>query len=299
VRSVLESGPSFVDAAVTPSRRSYLTSAVARAIHKARRNKHSRVTASLDLNRTRSVVRLERSKALLPDGGELTTKQLQSLARRRGRVFVVHEGTLLPVERHGQYYYKLVATDSAPTLEISGVKMHRTEGCCPYAQAETIVRTVVGPGDRVVDTCGGLGYTAIWAARLGAERVLSVEHDIDVLEIARLNPWSEEYFFDSRIDVIAEDVTAFLASQPAGSFEAAVHDPPHLSRAGELYGRDFYFELSRVLTASGKMYHYVGQPYSRGKKRDIHHGVADRLALAGFEVEYVKDLQGFVCVKRR
>ena len=278
----------------------YLTPNVARAILRARKGRQSRVTASLDLNRSRAVVRLEGSKVTLPDSTELSVKQLQSLARRRSRVFVVRDGELVPVERRGRFYYKLMATDSAPTLEISGVKMHRTEGCCPYAQAEEIVRTVVRPGDRVLDTCGGLGYTAIWAARLGAERVLSVEYDLDVLEIARLNPWSEEFLFDSRIDVMAEDVTEFLATQPAGSFEAAVHDPPHISRAGELYGRDFYFELSRVLTASGRMYHYVGEPHSRGKKKkDIRSGVADRLHVAGFEPTHVAELQGFVCSKRR
>ena len=289
----------FVDVDVPPARRSYLTPNVARAILRARKKKGARVTCSLDLNRSRSVVRLEGGKAMLPDGTALPLKALEAVGRKRSRIFVVLDGKLVPVERRGQYYYKLMATDSAPTLEISGIKMHRTEGCCPYAQAEEIVRTVVRPGDRVLDTCGGLGYTAIWAARLGADRVLSVENDIDVLEIARLNPWSEEYLFDSRIDVMAEDVTEFLRGQPAGSFEAAVHDPPHISRAGDLYGRDFYFELCRVLTASGRMYHYVGEPYSKGRKRDIHGGVAERLTVAGFEVEYIRELQGFVCHKRR
>ena len=300
VRVVAETEASFVDLDVPPSQRIYLTSSVARAILRARKAKHTRVTTSLDLNRTRAVVRLEGSTVRLPDGTELPAKALDALVHKRARVFVVDGGELVPVERHGEYYYKLMATRSAPTLEISGIKMHRSEGCCPYAQAEAIVRTVVRPGHTVLDTCGGLGYTAIWSARLGARRVLSVEHDLDVLEIARLNPWSEEYLFDSRIDVIAQDVTTFLGVQPAGTFEAAVHDPPHISRAGELYGRDFYFELSRVLTASGKMYHYVGEPGTkRGKAKAFHEGVAERLTIAGFDSEYVKELAGFVCTKRR
>jgi len=291
--------PNIEDVHITPSQRLYLTAFAARAILKARRHRQSRATVSLDLNRTRSVVRLAGRKVVLPDGTELRVKEIQSLARRTSRVFLVDQGELKPVERRGQYYYKLMATDTAPTLEISGIKMHRTQGCCPYAQAESIVRTVVGPGDRVLDTCGGLGYTALWAARLGAERVVSVEHDMDVLEIARLNPWSEEYFFDSRIDVIAEDVTEYLQGEPSGSFEAAVHDPPHISRAGELYGKEFYFELSRVLTATGKMYHYVGAPHTRRRPKSIKEGVERRLIDAGFEVHYVKELTGFVCTKRR
>lgn len=292
---------SLADIETTSTQRFYLTSARASEILRAARTKakEKRVTVSLDLNRTRAVVRIRGQKAVLPDGIELSLNDLRSLSRRSARVFVVQGRELIPVERRGNYYYKLMATDSAPTLEISGVKMHRTQGCCPYAQAEAIVRTVVGPGDRVLDTCGGLGYTAIWAARLGAERVVSVEHDMDVLEVARLNPWSEEYFFDSRIDVLAEDVTEFLTGEPAGSFDAAVHDPPHISRAGELYGKQFYFEISRVLRATGKLYHYVGEPYSRRGQKDIHRGVAERLSAAGLEPTYVKELAGFVCSKRR
>lgn len=292
---------SLADIETTSTQRFYLTSARASEILRAARTKakEKRVTVSLDLNRTRAVVRIRGQKAVLPDGIELSLNDLRSLSRRSARVFVVQGRQLVPVERRGNYYYKLMATDSAPTLEISGVKMHRTQGCCPYAQAEAIVRTVVGPGDRVLDTCGGLGYTAIWAARLGAERVVSVEHDMDVLEMARLNPWSEEYFFDSRIDVLAEDVTEFLTGEPAGSFDAAVHDPPHISRAGELYGKQFYFEISRVLRATGKLYHYVGEPYSRRGQKDIHRGVAERLSAAGLEPTYVKELAGFVCSKRR
>jgi len=284
---------------VGPSQRTYVTADVARAILGARRDREAKVTVSLDLNRTRAVVYIGPTSVRFPDGGELALKKVQGLLRKGLRVFRVDRGALITVERRGNFYYKLMATDSAPTLEVSGIKMHRTEGCCPYAMAEAIVRAVVRPGDRVLDSCGGLGYTAIWAARLGAERVVSIEHDLDVLEMARQNPWSEEYFFDTRIDVIPEDVTGYLAAQPSGSFDAIVHDPPHISRAGELYGRGFYFELSRVLTATGRLYHYVGSPYARRGHKDVHEGIADRLVKVGFEADYVKELAGFVCTKRR
>jgi len=289
----------MAEPAPSPSQRIYLTADVARAILTARRQREHKVTVSLDLNRTRAVVHVLANTVRFPDGTELPFAKLQACARKAHKVFVINKGELTPVERRGTYYYKLMATDSAPTLEISGIKMHRTEGCCPYAMAEAIVRAVVRPGDRVLDSCGGLGYTAIWAARLGAERVVSIEHDLDVLEMARQNPWSEEYFFDSRIDVIPEDVTAYLAAQPSGFFDAVIHDPPHISRAGELYGRNFYFEMSRALKATGRLYHYVGEPFSqRGQKR-IHEGIVERLSNVGFEPVYVKELAGYVCTKRR
>lgn len=283
----------------SPLDRMYLTSEVASAILRARRRKRGRVTVSLDLNRSRSVVHLLDETVRLPDGAEVSYEALRSLARRGKKVFVLINREPVAVERRSHYYYKLMATGSAPTLEISGIKMHRSQGCCPYGQAEQIVRAVVHPGDRVLDSCGGLGYTALWAARLGAERVVSLERDLDVLELARLNPWSEEYFFDGRIDVMPEDVVGFLPRQPSGSFDVVVHDPPHFSRASELYGRDFYFELSRVLKASGRMYHYVGEPYSRRGQKRFQEGVAERLGSVGFRPRYVKGLAGFVCTKRR
>jgi uncharacterized protein len=293
--------PSLATVETVPPQRFYLSAAAARDILRAARlgGKERRATVSLDLNRTRSVVRIKGQKAILPNDMELSLDEVRALARRGLRVFLVQSGVPVPVERRGDYYYKLMATDSAPTLEISGIKMHRTEGCCPYVMAETIVRAVVRPGDRVLDTCGGLGYTAIWAARLGALRVVSVERDLDVLEVARLNPWSDDYFFDSRIDILAEDVTHYLASESAGSFDVAIHDPPHISRAGELYGKQFYFELSRILKSTGRLYHYVGEPFSRRGQKDIHRGVAERLAAAGFEPTYTKELAGFTCNKRR
>jgi len=283
----------------SPLDRVYLTSQVARAILRARRQKQAKLTVSLDLNRSRAVVHLLDNRVRLPDGGEIGYDVLRSISRRGKKIFVLVDGQPLALERRSHYYYKLMDTGSAPTLEISGIKMHRSEGCCPYGQAEQIVRAVVRPGDRVLDSCGGLGYTAVWAARLGAERVVSIENDLDVLELARLNPWSEEYFFDGRIDVMPEDVTAFLSQERSGSFDAVVHDPPHFSRASELYGRDFYFELSRVLKASGRMYHYVGEPYSRRGQKRFHEGVAERLRSVGFEPRYVKELAGFICTKRR
>jgi len=289
----------LTDPVGSPLDRMYLTSGVASAILRARRRKQAKLTVSLDLNRNRSVVHLLEDGVRLPDGTELCYEAVRSVSRRGKKIFVVVDGQPVAVERRSHYYYKLSDTGSAPTLEISGIKMHRSEGCCPYSQAEQIVRAVVRPGDRVLDSCGGLGYTAIWAARLGAERVISIENDLDVLELARLNPWSEEYFFDGRIDVMPEDVTAFLAQERSGSFDAVIHDPPHFSRASELYGRDFYFELSRVLKASGRMYHYVGEPYSRRGQKRFHEGVAERLRTVGLEPRYVKDLAGFICTKRR
>ena len=54
----------------------------------------------------------------------------------------------------------------APVLEISGVKMHISKGINPFESAAQMAAQAVKAGDRVLDTCGGLGYAAIAAARI-------------------------------------------------------------------------------------------------------------------------------------
>ncbi len=197
------------------------------------------------------------------------------------------------------FFYKLIPTDEAPTIEISGIQMHRTTGTAPFENAMNSARSVVRKGMRVLDTCGGLGYTAIAAARLGAASVVSVEVDPNVRAIARQNPWSVEYFTNPVITLVLADAAAFVASQADGVFDCVIHDPPRFSRAGALYGSAFYMELARVLRPGGTLFHYTGEPYSRGRGRAFVLGVARRLTGAGFDVRRADALQGLIGRLRR
>ena len=60
--------------------------------------------------------------------------------------------------------YSLLATAGAPTMLVSGVQMHRTSGEDPWSDTLAKVRCVAPVVGRVLDTCTGLGYTAIVAA---------------------------------------------------------------------------------------------------------------------------------------
>ncbi|PNH12811.1 hypothetical protein TSOC_000238 [Tetrabaena socialis] len=86
--------------------------------------------------------------------------------------------------------YRLVPTEGGEnTILINGVKMHISQGKLPSQDAEDKARLAkVRKGSVVLDVCCGLGYSAIACARLGARRVVTLELDPCVLEVARQNP---------------------------------------------------------------------------------------------------------------
>lgn len=177
-------------------------------------------------------------------------------------------------------FYKLVPTAGAPTIEISGVRMHRTKETTPWPDTVAKLAAVKPVVGRVLDTTTGLGYTAILAAQT-AGHVLTIERDPNVAAIAEQNPWSRELFESPRIERRIGDSAEVVPTLPERSFDRIVHDPPTLALAGELYGLAFYRELRRVLRPGGRLFHYTGAP-GRARGRDLPSGVAQRLREAGF-----------------
>ncbi|NOZ49313.1 MAG: methyltransferase, partial [Chloroflexi bacterium] len=136
------------------------------------------------------------------------------------------------------------------------------------------------PRGRVLDTATGLGYTAILASRR-AEVVTTIELDPAVLEIARLNPWSQALFHSSNIEQRLGDAFDVAESLPDHSFDRIIHDPPMFKLAGHLYSTDFYRQLHRLLNSRGRLFHYIGDPDSKSG-RNTTRGVIQRLQEAGF-----------------
>lgn len=252
------------------------------------------VEVSLDLGLSTVRVPMEQAGARLPDGSVISHEQLASIADMRRGCIVFENGHIEPIELAADYFYKLIPTNEAPTLEISGIQMHRTVGTAPFENAMRSARSVVRAGARVLDTCGGLGYTAISAARIGASEVISLDIDPNVRAIARLNPWSEEYFSGRRIKLVDIDAAEYVAAQPDRSFDCVIHDPPRFSRAGHLYGLDFYKQAARILKSRGKMFHYTGEPFAKTRGGSFVQGVIRRLNEAGFSVEKKPNLQGVI-----
>jgi hypothetical protein len=249
----------------------------------ARPEGRSEANASLDLGLTISVVTLSPDRIVLPDGQWLSWDRLEEIARSENACFAVEDNQAEKIQRYSEHlgrFYALMPTERAPTLLASGIPMHRIQGTDPHRDTLSKVRTVAPLTGCVLDTCTGLGYTAIEAART-AEQVVTVELDPIVLEVARLNPWSQVLFTDPRIRQMVGDTAEEIESFQDGTFSRILHDPPMFNLAGELYSATFYGHLFRVLRRGGRLFHYVGDLSSKSGA-NVARGVVRRLQEAGF-----------------
>lgn len=241
------------------------------------------VTTSLDLGLTACQVLLTPAGAGLPDGETLPWEGIEEVAGNELTCFEVWDHEVIPIQRFSESlnrFYSLMPTSRAPTLLVSGIPMHRIQGTDPHQDTLAKVRTLVPLTGQVLDTCTGLGYTAIQAART-AEQVVTIELDPAVLEVARLNPWSRSLFENPRIVQIVGDAYDEIEMFEDAVFSRIVHDPPTFSLAGELYSGAFYRQLLRVLRRGGRLFHYIGDLDSRSG-RNVAKGVVRRLQEAGF-----------------
>lgn len=193
-------------------------------------------------------------------------------------------------------FYRLRLWNGIPILEIDGVRMHLVKDFkSPLDYSKSVVRRLrLASEDRVLDTCMGLGYTAI-AAGKAASHVTTCEYSDAVYTLASWNPFSEALFSDkAKFNIMRGDISVRIRECEDNSFDAIIHDPPRFSKAGNLYSEEFYRELRRVLSKGGRLYHYVGS-VGRGKGRNIEKEVAGRLKSAGFiRMSFDRKLQGII-----
>ena len=199
----------------------------------------------------------------------------------------------------GQHFYKLraISPETAPTLEIDGIHMHRIKDITPWNDSYLKIKFLrIRPGAVVLDVCTGLGYTAIHSLMQGAREIISIEKDENVLKLAELNPWSWR-LSDHRITILLGDASEIVEYLRPSSFNYIIHDPPRISLAGELYSLEFYRNLYSLLKPKGKLFHYTGQPFEKiGYK--IVKGILNRLRAVGFRrVIYVEKITGIIASK--
>ena len=278
---------------------------MAAEITKAILDNKDKIRISTDLGLTASTVAIDyNSKLVFFSGGEkLTFDEISKIAATENVCFVVEKGKTAATKiqlfsAETNRFYKLLPTKDAPTAEISGIRMHRVQERSPWQDTEDKISCVEPLSGMILDTCCGLGYTAIAAAaskKVG--RVYTFERDRSMILIADYNPWSQPLFSYVKIKLAIDDIFSAIKYFDAGFFSAIIHDPPRLQLSPELYSSGFYQQLHRVLKKGGKMYHYTGSP---GEKRGINiaRGVVKRLKEAGFpSVTERKDVLGVVAVK--
>lgn len=252
---------------------------------RARGAAETAVTTSFDLGLTQVAAGVTAAGLLLPDDSTLPWDALEQIVSNENACYVAAEGAAEKIQFYSELTeraYSLYPTPSAPTMLVSGITMHRIVGTDPWRDTQAKIKAFgAKPTGRVLDTTMGLGYTAIQAAET-ADHVTTIELDPTVVEVCRVNPWSQPLFDEAKItryvghawDVIEDEFED-------GAFSFITHDPPMFNMAGELYSADFYRELHRVLRGRGKLFHYIGNPNSKSGATATR-GVIRRLQEAGF-----------------
>ena len=255
----------------------------AETLLKSRETVGHHVEVSPDLGLSTVEVVIEAEGVTFPNGETLPWEAIEEINGSQNNCFVIKDGEahkILIFSELTNRLYSLMPTRRAPTMLVSGIPMHRIKATDPYRDTLEKIRTVKPVVGQVLDTATGLGYTAIEAAKT-ADHVLTIELEPAVLEIARLNPWSQALFDSPKISQRIGDSTDVVAELENEKFARIIHDPPAFALAGHLYASKFYVELYRVLQSRGRLFHYIGNPETKSG-RNITRGVIRRLKEAGF-----------------
>ena len=254
----------------------FLHSVTAAEMIQAVENGNVNIELSLDLGRTVNKVELK--------DPVWDVDQLRKIVEDPESIYFVRDNQIFKAAISEQNFYKLFPTghDSAPALLINGVLMHRVKDVDPIQDAGMKAALCARKGIDMLEICTGLGYSTIACLERGVRSIVSIEKDKHVTELSRLNPWSKELHSDKRVTLVHGDASVKIGECDDKSFHSVLHDPPRFSLGSELYTTEFYSEIHRVLKPKGVLYHYVGSPGGKHRKRDLPKGVMKRLRDAGF-----------------
>jgi predicted methyltransferase len=250
----------------------------------ARASGQATARISLDLNLTQSDVALDEEGVLLSDGQRLAWIVIENIAASENGCFFIEGNTATKIQAYSEQTsrtYSLYPTQLAPTMLVSGLPMHRIKDTDPHRDTLSKIKAVALTRGRVLDTCTGLGYTAIEAAKV-ADEVITIELDPAAQTICLSNPWSQPLFDNPKIRQIIGDSYDEVAHFDDATFSRIIHDPPTFALGGDLYSGAFYAELFRILKPGGRLFHYVGDLNSSFGSR-VSRGAVERLKRAGFK----------------
>ncbi len=247
------------------------------------RGKSTTVEISTDLEVSKVQVELDGEGVSFANGGRVDWASIAEISESENSCYRLEGGEIEAIQTYSDSFermYSLYPTESAPTMLVSGIPMHRIKGTDPWRDTHSKLKALGRAFGHVLDTTTGLGYTAILAAKT-ADKVTTIELDPAAQTIARSNPWSQALFENDKINQVIGDSYDEIEIFEDQRFNAIIHDPPMFSLAGDLYSQAFYQQAFRVLKPNGHMFHYIGNPESKSGSR-VTQGVVSRLKKAGF-----------------
>lgn len=262
------------------------------------------VRVSLDLGRTQTSVLVEQGFVCFPEGK--VALHLLSKVKEDSCYQITSDGLqkVALYSDESRFYYKLLPTSDWPTFTLSSTPMNRHTKLSPREDTLTKISAIAPISGNVLDTCCGLGYTAIVALQKGASAVYTFERDPYVVALQKMNPYSQELFASPAIHLVEDTVVDHLSDFSDGFFDRVLHDPPTFAYAPELYASEFYEELFRLLKPQGKLYHYCPNPHklkmSRGQSQGASFAekISAKLREVGFKnIRYDEKSSGIVAVR--
>ncbi len=244
-----------------------------RNINEATEKGLTEIEVSLDLGLTNTKINLDKK-------GFYINKQLikpKKIKETDKSCYIINNGSLEKV----QYFvdnrlYKLIPTNYRPILKISGTSMHKKEFLDNLGRDKL--------HGKVLDSGTGLGYSSIITSRT-AEDIITVEIDRNVIEIAKLNPYSQELFTNKNMKLIIGNIVEQIKKFNDKEFGNIIFDAGTVKGSEEFFSLNNYKEAFRVLKNRGKLYHYLPKHQIK-RGRDFASEIISRLKKAGFKRVY-------------
>jgi uncharacterized protein len=249
----------------------------------AHRQGKTSLSTTADLGVTVCEAILDNAGVAFPGRKPLPWDTIEKIAAHPNACYYVKDNEVFPIKGYSDFTgrtFSLMPTKTAPAMIVAGFSMHRIKDTDPLSAAQAMINTIAPVCGHVLDTATGLGYTAICAAQT-AQQVTTIELDPVAHDMARLNPWSRNLFYNPKIIKITGDAAEEITKFADRHFDRILHDPPAVNLAGDLYSGVFYRQLFRVLKPGGRVFHYIGDPESSSGSRTTR-GVVRRLGEAGF-----------------
>lgn len=250
------------------------------------------IEVSFDLGLTNTTISLKDQIWKIDD--------IRKIAENPDSIYFFKDDQFFKAAIASDHYYSLFPSGEglAPALMIDGILMHRVKDTDPMTDARTKAEIAARPAIKMLDICTGIGYSTIACLERGVSSIVTIERQQEVIDLAKVNPWSQKLFNDERVELVMDDAVTIICELNDRSFDSILHDPPRFSLSPDLYTTEFYTELFRILKKNGTLLHYVGSPGSRHRKRDLQKGIMSRLREVGFKnVERKEEVQGVLARK--